>query len=176
MTETAIDPLALRFAEPRFFEDFAAGERYYLPSRTMTEGVFAAFQAASGDNHPIHYDRNWCRAHGHRDMLAHGFQVLIQACIGAGILPHLMGESLIGFLEQSSRFLKPVYCGDTLYPAIEIAEMRAQRTTGVMVCRVTVHNQDGALVLEGEQKYLLRKRPAEAAAGGTAAGTSGGTA
>jgi hypothetical protein len=30
-----------------------------------------------------------------------------------------------------------------------------------MVCRVTVHNQDGDLVLEGEQKYLLRKRHPE---------------
>ena len=163
MTETPVDPLSMRFAEPHYFEDFEIGARYYLPSRTMTEGVFAAFQAASGDNHPIHYDRNWCRAHGHRDMLAHGFQVAIQACIGAGVLPHLMGESLIGFLEQSSRFLKPVYCGDTLYPAVEIADLKPQRTTGVMTCRVTIHNQDGVLVMEGEQKYLLRKREAEGA-------------
>ena len=159
MTETAIDPLSLRFSDPRYFEDFHVGERYYIPSRTMTEGVFAAFQAASGDNHPIHYDRHWCRAHGHRNLLAHGFQVAIQACIGAGVLAHLMGESLIGFLEQSSRFLKPVYCGDTLYPSVEIAGLKPQRTTGVMTCRVTVVNQDGELVMDGEQKYLLRKRP-----------------
>ena len=161
MTETAIDPLSLRFSEPRYFEDFRAGERYYIPSRTMSEGVFTAFQAASGDNHPIHYDRHWCRAHGHRDLLAHGFQVAIQACIGGGVLAHLMSESLIGFLEQSSRFLKPVYCGDTLYPAVEIAGLQPQRTTGVMTCRVTVHNQDGILVMDGEQKYLLRKRAGE---------------
>lgn len=158
MTES-IDPQSLRFSEPHYFEDFAVGARYYLPSRTMTEGVFAAFQAASGDNHPIHYDRHWCRARGHRDLLAHGFQVAIQACIGAGVLAHLMSESLIGFLEQSSRFLKPVYCGDTLYPAVEIAGLKPQRTTGVMTCRVTVLNQEGVMVMEGEQKYLLRKRP-----------------
>lgn len=158
MNESTIDPLSLCFAAPRFFDDFAVGESFYLPSRTMTEGIFAAFQAASGDNHPIHYDRHWCRAHGHRDMLAHGFQVLIQTCIGAGILPHLMGESLIGFLEQSSRFLKPVYCGDTLYPSVEIVALKPQRSTGVMTCRVTVHNQEGVLVMDGEQKYLLRKR------------------
>lgn len=157
-TNETIDPLSLRFPGQRHFEDFAVGERFYLPSRTMTEGVFAAFQAASGDNHPIHYDRHWCRAHGHRDLLAHGFQVAIQACIGAGVLAHLMSESLIGFLEQSSRFLKPVYCGDTLYPCVEIAGLKPQRTTGVMTCRVTVHNQDGVMVMEGEQKYLLRLR------------------
>jgi hypothetical protein len=27
-----------------------------------------------------------------------------------------------------------------------------------MTCAVTVHNQDGKLVLEGEHKYLLRRR------------------
>jgi acyl dehydratase len=88
--------------------------------------------------------------------------VLIQACIGAGVLPQMMGSSLIGFLEQSSRFLEGVYCGDTLYPSVEISDLKPQRTTGVMTCRVTILNQEGALVLEGEQKYLLRKRPAAA--------------
>ncbi len=156
MTGEKIDPLALKFCEPRYFEDFEVGERFYLPSRTMTEGVFSAFQAASGDNHPIHYDRHYCQSQGHRDLLAHGLQVLIQACIGASVLPQMMGPSLIGFLEQSSRFLKGVYCGDTLYPGAEISALKAQRTTGVMTCRITIHNQDGDLVLEGEQTYLLR--------------------
>src|SRR5690606_21629802 len=63
-------------------------------------------------------------------------------------------------LEQSSRFLKPVYAGDTLYPMLEIVELKPQRTTGVARLRSTVHNQRGELVLEGEQAYLLRRRPA----------------
>ena len=155
-----IDPLAYRYAEPKYFDDFAPGERFYIPSRTMTEGLFAAFQLASGDNHPIHYDRRYCEAQGHRDLLAHGFQVLIQCCIGAGVLPQIMGPSLIGFIEQSSRFLGPVYCGDTVYPSVVITQLKPQRTTGVMTCAATVHNQDGRLVLEGEQKYLLRRRAA----------------
>lgn len=40
----------------RYFEDFEVGERMNLPSRTMTDALFAAFQLASGDNHPVHYD------------------------------------------------------------------------------------------------------------------------
>ncbi len=144
--------------ESRFFEDFTVGERFVLPSRTMTESHFLAFQAASGDNHPIHYDRLYCQAHGHRDLLAHGFQVLIQTVAGAGLFPHLVEESLMGFIEQSSRFLAPVYAGDTLYAALEVSELKAQRTTGVLSVRSSVHNQDGTLVMEGEQKYLLRKR------------------
>ena len=159
MSET-FDPATHRVSEPRAFEDFRVGERYAMPSRTVTEAQFLAFQAASGDNHPIHYDRHYCARHGHRDLLAHGFQVLIQTVIGASSLAHEMGPSLIGFIEQSSRFLKGVYCGDTLYPSVVISELSPQRTTGVMTCTVTVHNQDGELVLEGWHKYLLRKRDA----------------
>ena len=155
-----IDPLSYRFSDVRWFDDFEVGERFYIPSRTQTDALFSAFQLAGGDNHPIHYDRHYCQSIGHRDMLAHGYQVLIQCCIGAGVLPQIMGESLIGFIEQSSKFLKGVYVGDTLYPSVVITDLKTQNTTGVMTVAITVHNQDGDLVLEGEQKYLMKRRPA----------------
>jgi len=158
MSEPTFDPAQHRYAEPKFFEDLAVGERFYIPSRTMTDALFSAFQLASGDNHPIHYDVEYCRRQGHDGLLAHGFQVLIQTAAGAGSFPHVIGESMIGFIEQSSRFLHGVVAGDTLYPMLEIAALKPQRTTGVVTVRSTVHNQDGRLVMEGEQKYLLRKR------------------
>ncbi len=156
---TAFDPRAHRLVpQQRWFEDFALGERFVLPSRTMTGGLFAAFQAASGDNHPIHYDREFCRARGLPDMLAHGFQVAIQSCAGAGLFPHMVEESLKGFLEQSSRFLHPVVLGDTLYPALTVDELTPQRSTGILGLATTIHNQRGVLVMDGRQRYLLRKR------------------
>ena len=107
----------------------------------MTEALFLAFQAASGDNHPVHYDVEYCQARGMPGMLAHGFQTLIQTAPGAGLFPFVTEDSLVGFLEQSSRFLKPVFAGDTLYPALEIDELSPNRTTGVVGLRSTVHNQ-----------------------------------
>ena len=71
-----------------------------------------------------------------------------------------MEESLVGFLEQSSRFLKPVYAGDTIYPALEVIELTPGHTTGVVTLRSTVFNQRKELVLEGQQKFLIRRRPA----------------
>ena len=61
-------------------------------------------------------------------------------------------------LSSNTKFLKPVYAGDTLYPMLQIAALTPQRTTGIVTVAVTVHNQKGELVLTGEQKYLLRKR------------------
>ena len=163
---TGFDPARHRMvSEQRWFEDFYPGERFVLPSRTMTEAIFLAFQAASGDNHPIHYDVEYCRARGMPGMLAHGLQTLIQTAAGAGLFPYLTEESLIGFLEQSSRFLKPVFVGDTLYPALEVDELTPNRSTGVVGLASIVHNQRGEVVLEGRQRYLLRRRDG---AGGTA--------
>ena len=79
--------------------------------------------------------------------------------LGAGLFPFLVEDSLLGFIEQSSRFLKPVYAGDTLYPRLTVSALEPQRTTGVLTLSSSVHNQKGALVMEGLQKYLLRRRP-----------------
>ena len=46
-------------------------------------------------------------------MVAYGFQIAMQTAPGAGMLPHVLEDSLIGLVEQSSKFLKPVYRGDT---------------------------------------------------------------
>ncbi|HEY4251387.1 MAG TPA: MaoC family dehydratase [Roseomonas sp.] len=158
---TAFDPRAHRVVPAqRWFGDFALGERFVLPSRTMTDALFAAFQLASGDNHPVHYDAEYCRAHGMPGLLAHGYQILIQTAAGAGLFPHMVEEALKGFLDQSSRFLHPVFAGDTLYAALTVDELTPNRTTGVIGLASTVHNQAGVLVMEGRQRYLLRKRPA----------------
>ena len=58
-----------------------------------------------------------------------------------GCFPISSEESLVGFLEQSSRFLKPVYADDTIYPALEVTELVPGRTTGVVTLRSTVFNQ-----------------------------------
>jgi acyl dehydratase len=151
------DPKTFNVTEQRSFTGLKVGEVFRSPSRTVTEAHFAAFQMLSGDNHPIHYDIEYCKARGLRGMLAHGFQVLCFSAAGAGTFPHIIGDALIGFIEQSSKFLKGVYVGDTLYPALAITTLIPQRTTGIVVMAATIHNQASELVLTGEHKYLLRK-------------------
>ncbi len=147
-----------RFGASRYLEDFEVGETFYIPSRTMTAAIFAAFQLASGDNDPIHYDVEYCRARGHKNLLAHGLQTLIQTAAGAGTFPHQVSDSLLGLIEVSGRILQPVYAGDTVYPLLTITDIAPQRTTGVLSMAATVHNQDSVLVFEGEHKYLIRRR------------------
>jgi acyl dehydratase len=153
----SFDPGTFHVAEQRTFDDLKVGEIFRNPSRTVTDAHFAAFQVLSGDNHPIHYDIEHCRAHGHRGLLAHGLQVLCFAAIGAGDFALMIQDRLIAFVEQSSKFLKGVYPGDTLYTEFTIKELIPQRTAGLVVFGLTIHNQNGELVLTGEHKLLMRK-------------------
>lgn len=152
----SFDPEQHRVVPLRGFDDLQLGEVYALPSRTIGDANFAAFQAVSLDNHPIHYDVEYCKRLGYPAPLAHGLQVLSFTAAGAGLFPHVIGEKLIGFIEVNAKFLKAVYPGDTLYPALTISELTRQRTTGIVAMRATVHNQKSELVLDGVHRYLMR--------------------
>ncbi|MEI9995747.1 MAG: MaoC family dehydratase [Rhizomicrobium sp.] len=152
----SFDPQTHRVVPLRGFDELTLGEVFALPSRTLTEANFAAFQTVSLDNHPIHYDTEYCRRLGYKAPLAHGLQVLSFTAAGAGLFPHVIGEKLIGFIEVSAKFLKGVFPGDTLYPALTIAELTRQNSTGIVAMRATVHNQARELVLDGVHRYLMR--------------------
>ena len=142
----------------KYFEDFSIGDKYVIPSRTQTSAVFSMFQAASGDNDPIHYDKEYCRERGHPEMLAHGLQVLIQTAAGAGSFPSEVRDSLLGLLEVSGKMLKPVYREDTLYPQLIVSNLISQNTTGIIEMKALVKNQKDILVFEGYHKYLIKKK------------------
>ena len=155
----SFDPKKHEVLPQRGFEDLRVGEKFALPSRTITEANFAAFQTVSCDNHPIHYDNEYCRERGLEGPLAHGLQVLSFTAAGAGLFPHMIGDALIGFVEVQAKFLKGVIAGDTLYPALTVSELTRQRTTGLVTMQATVHNQRRELVLDGRHVYLLRLAP-----------------
>ena len=142
----------------KYFEDFSIGDKYLIPSRTQTSGIFSMFQGASGDNDPIHYDVEYCKKRGHPEMLAHGLQVFIQTAAGAGTFPSEVRDSLIGLIEVSGKMLKPVYREDTLYPELIVSRLTSQNTTGILEMKALVNNQDNILVFEGYHKYLIKKK------------------
>ena len=142
----------------KYFEDFSIGDKYVLPSRTQTSAIFSMFQGASGDNDPIHYDKEFCKLRGHPEMLAHGLQILIQTAAGAGTFPSEVRDTLLGLIEVSGKMLKPVYREDTLYPELVISNLISQNTTGIIEMKALVNNQNNVLVFEGFHKYLVKKK------------------
>ena len=73
----------------------------------------------------------------------------------------LSGEEQMRYSPaQAKRFgVRCVFQELSLCPNLTVAELKPQRSTGIVTVAVTVHNQKNELVLSGEQKYLLKKRP-----------------
>src|SRR6476659_6851870 len=152
----SFDPVSFTVVPPRRFEDLRVGEVFRAPSRTLTDAHASAFQTVSADNHPIHYDAEYARRHGHSAPVVHGLQVLAFTAPGATLFPQFIGDVFLAFTSASCNFLKEVHAGDTLYPQLQIMTLTTQDDTGIVTTRATVHNQRGELVLDGDHQYALK--------------------
>src|SRR6185437_11470687 len=159
---STFDPVGFTVVPPRRFEDLRVGDVFRAPSRTLTDAHASAFQTVSADNHPIHYDVEYARRHGHTAPVVHGLQVFAFTAPGATLFPQYIGNVFVAFTSASCRFLKELHAGDTLYPQLEIIKLTTQGDTGVVTTRATVHNQRGELVLDGEHTYSLKAASAGA--------------
>jgi acyl dehydratase len=143
----------------RYFEDFQVGDRFQSPSRTLTDAHFLFFAGMTGDNHPLHYDDEYAKSTRFGKRLAHGLLLMSLTAVGASSLAPLIEASIVAFVEQSCRFLAPAFIGDTLRPQHEVVGLERRRSAGLVTLRVTLTNQRGETVLEGQHRYLIAVRP-----------------
>ncbi len=146
-------------AATKYFEDFELGEKFHIPSKTLTDAHFLFFSGITGDNHPLHYDDEYAKATRFGKRVTHGLLVTAMGAVGASTLSPLVEESVVAFIEQSSRFLKPVLIGDTIKPELEVSELVPKTDVGLLRLTLRITNQRGEVVLEGMHAYLIKKKP-----------------
>ncbi|MBQ9644075.1 MAG: MaoC family dehydratase [Lachnospiraceae bacterium] len=122
-------------------------------SKTIGESDIYLFAGITGDLNPLHVNEAAAKNMLFGKRIAHG--MLTSSFISTVIASKLPGPGTI-YMEQNSRFLKPVFIGDTITACVEVAELlprgKARLTT-------QVYNQDGDLVVDGS---ALVKLPAVA--------------
>jgi acyl dehydratase len=143
----------------RWFEDFALGDRFESPSRTLTDAHFMFFAGMTGDAHPLHYDDEYAKTTPFGRRLAHGLLLASLTAVGASTLAPVLEASIVAFVEQTTRFRAPAFVGDTVKPRHEVIGLERKRSAGLLTLRVTLSNQRGDVVLDGEHRYLIAYRP-----------------
>ena len=146
----------------RFFEDFALGEALVSARRTITEADVAHFAVLSGDFNPLHTDEVYGQTTPFGTRIAHG---LLVVAIGSGLVNQAgwFEGTTLALLEMTMRFVRPVHFGDTVHQRLEVVEQKesSRPDRGVVTFAVTILNQRGEAVVEGQHVVLLRRRHAE---------------
>ncbi len=148
-------------AEQWFLDDLKVGTIYPGADKPITEADFRAFAGMTGDDHPIHYDEAYAKQSRFGGRVAHGLLLMAHTALGASVLTRHLEDSMIAFVEQGCRFLKPVLVGDHVRAELEVAEVSPKpgRDFGVLKFAVRLINQRGETVLDGHHTYLFKLRP-----------------
>lgn len=116
-------------------------------AKTITDADIALFVAVSGDTYPLHVDEAYAKSTRFGRRAAHG---MLSASLLSTVNGLMLGTPGGLYVEQSLRFRRPVFLGDTLSARAEIVELFLERGRQRIRVKTTIRNQDGALVVDGE--------------------------
>lgn len=112
--------------------------------KTLTFEDVKMFAQITGDNNPIHFDKEYAAETIFEKPIVHG--VLTAGLISSVIANTLPGEGSI-YLGQDLRFIAPVFHGDTLIAKVEIIEIIGDKHQAIL--KTEVFNQFNVPVITG---------------------------
>jgi acyl dehydratase len=148
--------------EPRglYLDEFAVGQGWVTPARTITEADLVNFAGLSGDFNPLHTDEEFARKTQFGGRIFHGPGVFSVA-VGLESRLGLKEGTAIAFLGMTWNLRRPVLIGDTIHVEQIVAEVRPSRTKqdrGVVTFDVTVKNQINDVCHDGQWFVMFSRR------------------
>lgn len=126
------------------FDAIQVGDRATL-RKLFGDSDIAAFAALSGDTNPLHMDSEFAERTRFGRRVVHG--MLVASYVSTIIGMQVPGAGAL-WMEQTFRWRKPVFLGDTVEIALEVT----QKSPGarLLKLRLAATNQDGMVVMDGE--------------------------
>ncbi len=134
----------MEYVKGKTYEELEIGETASF-SKTITETDICLFAGISGDFNPMHVDDDYASKTKFKARIAHG--PLSQSLIAPVLGTKLPGLGTVA-VELFSRFLAPVYPGDTITATAEVTKKMAAKKQ--IRLKLTWTNQKQDLVIEGE--------------------------
>lgn len=123
--------------------------------KTITETDIYSFAELCGDYNPVHVDKEFAEKSFFGKQVSHGILILSLCSTVIGTI--MPGNGTI-YLSQNSKFLKPVYIGDTVKAVITIASLEDNNRA---ILKTEVFNQYNEVVIAGEAKVILPVKEGE---------------
>ena len=136
--------------------EIEVGQVFSTPTKTLTDAHFLFFSGLTGDNHPIHYDVEYAKSTKFGAPLAHGLLLAGMTALGGSDASFQIDGFV--FIEQGSRFLKPVTVGDTIRTELTVEKIWQEGKRRFVRFATAMINQRDEAVLEGFHIYQIVPR------------------
>jgi len=132
------------------FAEIKVGDKASM-TKTVSEYDVYTFAGITGDFNPVHVNSEFAKNTMFKERIAHGM-------LSAGFISAVLGTTLPGantiYMGQELSFKAPVKIGDTVTATVEVLEKIEEKHR--LICRTTVTNQDGILVVDGKATMLKK--------------------
>lgn len=117
-------------------------------SKTLTETDVYAFAGICGDFNPIHINSDAAQKSRFGRRICHG--LLVSSFISTVLGMYLPGTGCI-YLEQSLKFINPVFINDTITATVIVQEIQGN----IVRLKTIVENQEGITCVTGDAKVMI---------------------
>ncbi|MBD8593024.1 MULTISPECIES: MaoC/PaaZ C-terminal domain-containing protein [Pseudomonas] len=143
-----------------YFDELEVGKEWNSPRRTITEADIVMFAALTGDHNPVHTDEEFAKSTVFGGRILHGPAGF---AIATGLESRLgiKEGTAIAFLGMTWDLRGPIKIGDTIHVYQRVDSKRETKKPGVGIVNfhVSLRNQRGESVQEGEWKIMMHCKP-----------------
>ena len=128
---------------------FKVGKSYEEDFQITLDDI-SNFAKLTGDNNPIHLDKDFAIANGFKENIAHGFLV-------SSVFSKILGTKFPGhgtiYMSQTLEFKAPVFPNEKLKVILKVSSKAGRKA----LLTTQIFNDQEHVVVTGEAKVLLRK-------------------
>jgi acyl dehydratase len=143
-----------------YYEELEPGRTFQTESRRVTQADVEAFAAVSGDRNPLHVDDKYAMGSVFGRRVAHG---VLGLAVATGLINELglTRGTLVAFVGLSWDFVAPLVPDSKVVVELEVMSRReTSRADRGLVVMMAALVAEGAVVQEGELRFLVKRREA----------------
>lgn len=145
----------------RYFEEFAVGDVFVTPARTVTEGDIQVFADLTGDHNPVHVDPEFAAGSIFGGCISHG-PMMVGITFGLLSRLDLLDGTIIALKAIEWSFDAPIRAGDAIHVrALVQATKRSGKKPdqGTVTFSIEIVDQDGTVAQTGTATGIMACRP-----------------
>ncbi len=147
-----------------YYEDFVVGAIIeHRLTRTVTQMDNMLFSNMTLNPQPLHIDAHFCATETEWGRPLMNSLFTLGLMIGISVNDLSLGTTIANLGMTEVRFPAPLFEGDTVHAATEVAgkrESQSRPDAGIVEFIHRAYRQDGALVAECRRQAFMKKRPA----------------